>query len=100
LLDSLQAAEHTDTVNDLLLAQDGDRQTAGHLAAFGGNIEVLEKLLGCAYEKLIKEEIDNNFLLLKDNRKRTVCHYASVQGKQDLLQKICVWAKKEIKKCC
>jgi hypothetical protein len=71
LLDSLQAAEHTDTVNDLLLAQDDEKQTAGQLAAFGGNVEVLEKLLEFAKEELIKEELNNKLLLAKDNRKRT-----------------------------
>jgi hypothetical protein len=44
LLVSVQAAEHTDAVNKLLLAEDDGRKTAWHLAAQRGNMQILEKL--------------------------------------------------------
>ena len=36
---SVQAAEHTDAVNELSIAQDDDRKNAWHLAALGSNIQ-------------------------------------------------------------
>jgi len=88
LLDSGQAAEHTDTVNKLLLAQDEGRKTAWHLAALGGNMQLLELLQNWAKEKLKREEINNKLLLAKDKRGRTAWHVAAEDGKLDILQKV------------
>jgi hypothetical protein len=44
LLDSLQEAQHTDTVKKLLLGEENHGKTALRLAAERGNIQVLEKL--------------------------------------------------------
>jgi ankyrin repeat protein len=46
-LDSVEAGGHTNILNELLLKQDKEGQTACHKAALGGNILVLEKL--CVY---------------------------------------------------
>ena len=46
LLDSVQAAQHTDTVNELLLAQDDDRQTVWHLAALGSKGTCTTEIIG------------------------------------------------------
>jgi hypothetical protein len=62
LLDSLQAAERTDTLVQLLLAQVRKRKTALIKAKESSNIQMLQKLWDCAKVSLTKEEI-NKFLL-------------------------------------
>ena len=44
LLDCMQAADHTDTVNEMLLANYSVRSTAWHNAIYQNNIHILEKL--------------------------------------------------------
>ena len=60
LLDSLQAADYRDTVRRLLLVQDKKRRTVWHMAAMGGNLQLLQKLLECANENLKIEDITTN----------------------------------------
>jgi len=83
LLDSLQTAQHTDTVSELLLAQGDDGQTLWHLATLRGNLQVIEKLLQCANEKLKADEINNRLLLSKDRREQTVWHVAADESNTD-----------------
>jgi hypothetical protein len=59
LSDSMQAGGHTDAVSGLLLAHDKYRRNAWHIAALGGNQQVLEKLWKCANENLTRDEISN-----------------------------------------
>jgi ankyrin repeat protein len=70
LLHSAQAAEHTDTISKLLLAEDDGRRTAWHFAAEKGNSVVLQKLLECAKETLTAEELNNKFLFSKDDKEK------------------------------
>ena len=74
----MQAAEHTDTVSELLLAQSDDVQTVWHLAVLGGNIQVIEKLLECANEKRTTVEGNNKLSLAIDRRKQTAWHLAAL----------------------
>ena len=59
LFDIVQAAQHTDRVNGLQIAQGVERQTVWHLTALRGNVYVLEILLVCANEKLTKVDVNN-----------------------------------------
>ena len=93
LSDSLQAAEHTDTLIQLLLAQDNDKATAWHMAAECGNVELLQMLWQLAKEKLTPEDLNNKLLLAKDIRGQTVWHVAAERGNLELLQKLWDWAK-------
>jgi hypothetical protein len=56
LLDSVQAGEHKDNLNELLLKQDDKRQTAWYKAAVMGNIQVLERLWDWAKRVLTPQE--------------------------------------------
>jgi len=91
LLDSLQAAEHTDTVVQLLLAKDDERKTAWIMATERGNLQVLEKLWECANKNLTTEEININLLLATDYLGRTVLHMAAVFGGLEIIQKVWAW---------
>jgi hypothetical protein len=62
LLDSVQA-DHTDTVNKILLEQDEEGLTAWHIAVFSNNTQVLEKVWECAERKLTPEELKDKLLL-------------------------------------
>jgi aminoglycoside N3'-acetyltransferase len=95
LLDSLQAAEHTDTLVQLMLAKDDKRRTAWIMATERGNLEVLEKLWECAKEKLTTEEI-NKLLLGTDNNGRTVFHRAALRCRLEILQKVWEWANENL----
>jgi ankyrin repeat protein len=46
----------------LLLATDRDGQTALHVAARYGNLDVMQKIWECSKENLTKEDIKNNLL--------------------------------------
>jgi ankyrin repeat protein len=96
LLDSVQAGGHTDTVIGLLLAHDKYRRNAWHVAALGGNLQVLEKLWEWAKENLTKEEISNHLLLATDNTGKTAWHMAAENGKLAVLQKIWERAKENL----
>jgi ankyrin repeat protein len=106
LLDSLQAAQHTDTFVQLLLAkrhttpfvQLSKSQNAWFKAIQKGNIEVIKKLWQLANEKLRTEEIKNNFFLARDYLNRTVLHTAAEQDKLEILQKVWEWANGKLTK--
>jgi hypothetical protein len=85
LLDSLQAAEHTDTLVQLLLAQDDEGKTAWFVAIERGNLQVLEKLWECAKEKLTTEEINSNLLLATQCEGRAVFRMAAEWGEIEIL---------------
>jgi hypothetical protein len=97
LLDSLQEAEHTNTLVQLLLAQYKGRQTAWHVAGKCGNIQVLQKLWNWGKEKLTGEDLNNKYLLARDSKGKTAWHVAAEKGKLEVLQQLWEWAKKELK---
>ena len=97
LSDCLQAAEHTDTLIQLLLTQDNDTPTAWHMAAERGNLELLQTLWELAKEKLTPEDLKNKLLLAKDNRGKTAWHIAVEWDNLELLQKLWDWAKEMLK---
>jgi hypothetical protein len=89
LSDSLQAAEHTDSFVQLLLAQDDEAKTAWFVATERGNLQVLKKLWEWANEKLTTEEINSDLLLATDDQQeRTVFHVAAGCSGQEVLQKV------------
>jgi ankyrin repeat protein len=92
LSDSLQAAEHTGTLIQLLLAQDNDKPTAWHVAEECGNLKLLQMLWELAKKKLTAEDLSNKLLLAKDNRGQTAWHMAAECGNLQLLQKLWEWA--------
>jgi hypothetical protein len=96
LLNSLQEAEHTDTVKNLLLAKDGEGLTAWHQAVLWSNIEVLEKLWNWNESNLIADELKGKLLLAADKFGRTVCHMAAAKGNLDIWQKVWHWAEKKL----
>jgi hypothetical protein len=57
LLDSVQAGQHTDTLNEPLLKQDDEQQTAWHKAASVGNIQVLQRLWEWGKKVLTPQEL-------------------------------------------
>jgi ankyrin repeat protein len=96
LFSSLQAAEHTDTLVQLLLAQDNDTPTVWHLAVVWCNLQVLQKLWECAKEKITTEDLHNKLLLAKDKRGITAWHLAAACGNLELLQKLWELAKEKL----
>jgi hypothetical protein len=96
LSDSLQVAEHTDTLIQLLVAQDNDTPTAWHVAAECGNLKLLQMLWELAKEKLTTEDLSNKLLLAKDKRGQTAWHMAAECGNLQLLQKLWEWANEAI----
>jgi len=88
LSDSLQVAEHTDTLIQLLLAQDNDTLNVWHVAAECGNLELLQVLWELAKEKLTREDLSNKLLLAKDVRGRTAWHVAAEWSNLEVLQKL------------
>ena len=97
LLDSLQAADYRDTVRRLLLVQDKKRRTVWHMAAMGGNLQLLQKLLECANENLKIEDINNKLISTTDYMGSTVWHVATKVGNLDVLEKLWEWAKEKRK---
>jgi hypothetical protein len=89
----VQAAEHTDAVNELSRAQLEDRKTAWPLAALAGKVRILEKLVECANEKLTAGDV-NNKLLDKNHKEQTAGHVVADESKTDMLQKMWEWAEK------
>jgi len=51
---------------------------------WGCNVQVIEKLLECANEKLKADEINNRLLLSKDRREQTVWHVAADESNTDI----------------
>jgi ankyrin repeat protein len=96
ILDSLQEAEHTDTINKLLIAEDKERHTAWHLAARRCNTEVLEILWNCSKNKLTREDLKGKLLLAMDCEGQTAWHLAAEGGNTEALQKIWKSAKETL----
>jgi len=92
-LDSLQVAEHIDTITNLLIAKDKEGQTAWHLAARRCNTKVLELLWNWSTNKLTIEELEDKLLLAKDCKGKTAWHLAADGGNIEILQKIWELAK-------
>jgi endo-1,4-beta-D-glucanase Y len=96
LLDSAQAAGHTEAIRKLLLGTDKRRETAWKLAVERGNVEVVHKIWEWAQEILTTEEIQNNLLLRNGREGRTAWHLAACWDKQYLMQIIWEWAKEKL----
>jgi len=63
LFDSVQAGDHTDTVNKLLLQEDEEGLTAWTIAVLSNNTQVLQKVWERAEKTLTAEELKNKLLL-------------------------------------
>jgi ankyrin repeat protein len=96
LLDSVQAGEHKDAVNQLLLARDHYGRTAWHLAAEWGNTELLETIWKLAKCKLKTEEIRNKLLLGIIQGNKTGWQIVARKGKIQVLEKMWEWAREEL----
>jgi len=107
LLDSVQAGEHTDTLNELLLKQDDKRQTAWYKAAVMGNMQVLDRLWEWAKKVLTTQELKNELLLatvkfgntdfFSDTYiKHTALQRAAQEGKTEVFLKLWDWTKEEL----
>jgi ankyrin repeat protein len=96
LLDSVQVAGHTETLFKLLLAQGDKGQTAWHVAAEGGKVEILDKLWEWAKEVLNTDELNNNLLLAKDWFEQLALHHASYIGNVQILERIWKLAKEQL----
>jgi ankyrin repeat protein len=96
LLNSLQEADHRDSLIQLLLAKDNERKTAWHLAVFWGNMEALQKLWECANENLTREELKNKYVSAQDSGKKTAWHVAAEEGNLKILQQLWEWAKEKL----
>jgi hypothetical protein len=66
--------------------------TAWHVAAKGGKLQVLQKMWEWAKKKLTTEEISNIMLLETDNLGCTVWQVAANEGKLKLLHEVLDWA--------
>ena len=60
-------------------------ETAWHVAAYLGNLKVLEKLWEWAKEKLTAKEI-NKLLLATESEGRSAWHWAAQNGNVEVLQ--------------
>jgi len=69
---------------------------AWHIAAFWGNLDVMQRLWELAKERLTTEEIKNEMLLRTDGEGRNVWHIAAYWGKLDVMQRFWVLAKKRL----
>jgi ankyrin repeat protein len=96
LLDSVQEAEHTDTVKKLLLIQNDEGLTAWNNAAFCGNIDALEKLWKLSEISLTPEELKRKLLLATNRFGKTVCHMAAEDGDLGIWQKVWQWAEEHL----
>jgi ankyrin repeat protein len=97
-LESLEVGKYRDTINKLLLAQDKRGQTAWHLAACWGNIQVLDKLWDWAAMKLSKQELKDKILLAEDFSGNTAWKAAARTGNTEILQKRLESEKEEMTK--
>jgi hypothetical protein len=93
VLASLQEAEHTDSLIQLLVAQYKGRQTAWHVAGKCGNIQVLQKLWEWGEKILTKEDFHKKYLLARNSNGKTAWHVAAEQGTLEVLQQLREWAK-------
>jgi hypothetical protein len=89
LLDSLQAAQHTDMLVQLLLAEDYDGKTITLSIKEYGKLKQLEKIWNWANKKLKTKEINNKLLLLaKGYMGKTVFHMAAEWGSLGILETV------------
>jgi len=79
-----------------LLAQDNDTQTAWHMAAQRGKLEVLDKLWDLAMKELTTEELSNTFLLAKDGTERSAWHVAANSDNVEILEYLWECAKEKL----
>jgi ankyrin repeat protein len=98
LLDSVQAAEDTDTINKLLLEKDEEGRTAWHRAVFSHNIQVSEKLRECAKRNPRAHNFRKNLLFAKDNSEMNAWHLAVKERKIEVLLKQWELAKENLTK--
>jgi ankyrin repeat protein len=81
-------------MNEVWLSKGEFDQTAWHIAAGRGHIEVLEKLWDWVKELQLKqEELMNEVWLSKGEFNRTAWHVSTVCGHVDILGKLWDWAK-------
>jgi hypothetical protein len=97
LLDSLEKRGHTLTLVELLLDQNYVRNTAWHVAAQRGQIEVLKSLWEWAKKVLTNDEL-NNMFLAKDEYQMTTWKMVAEKGQIEVLHKLYEWAKKLLTK--
>jgi len=75
------------TTDELLLAQNEERNTALHFAARKNHVEMLQLLWDWAENgQLNANEIRKNFLLAKDNEGFTAWHHAALNGSSEALE--------------
>jgi hypothetical protein len=55
-------------------------------------VQVLEKLLDCAHEKLTTDEVNNKLLLAKDHREQTSWNVAA----DEVVRKMWEWAEENL----
>jgi ankyrin repeat protein/Ni2+-binding GTPase involved in maturation of urease and hydrogenase len=91
LFNSLRAADHSDTINNLLRAGDRNGQTACHLAAKSGHTRTLQKLWGWARE--VQLNLKDDMLLAKDKDGQTAWHIAAWRGYKQILENLWGWAR-------
>jgi len=109
LLDSVQAGQHTDTLNQLLLRQDDQRQTAWHKAVLVGNIQALKGLWEWAKKVLTTQQLKNELLLAKVEftytkapdfvqkyKTKTALQWAAQEGNTEIFLKLWDWTKAEL----
>jgi len=96
LLDSAQAAGHTEAINKLLLGKVEGSGNTWNVAAERGNIEVIKKIWRWAEEKMTEHERKNELLLGTDDVGRTAWQNAAFWGKVDVIQKIWDLAKERL----
>jgi hypothetical protein len=95
LLDSMQAAEHTDPVNELLLENDEKGLTVWHWAVLSRNIQVSEILLEWAEKNLMADELQSE-LLARGCNGRNAWHWTAELVRVKVLLKQWEWAKRKL----
>jgi len=83
----VQAAQHTDTVIELLLQDDEVGLTAWQQAVFSRNIQVSEKMWEWAEKNLTADELESKLLLSRDRNGWNAWHLAARRGTLDMLLK-------------
>jgi hypothetical protein len=95
LLDSMQATEHTDTVNEPSLEHDVNGRTAWQWAVLSCSIQVSEILLEWAGENLMADELESK-LLARDCNGRNAWHWTAKLIRLKVLLKQWDWAKRKL----
>jgi ankyrin repeat protein len=78
----------------VLLATESNRQPAWYVAAYNGNLDVMQKLWELAKHNLTTEELKNNVLLVTDSNRQTSWHVAAYDGELDVMKELWELAKK------